>query len=199
MTRLSLFTVLCACFCASMGCSQGTTSRCPADFPVERDGFCYAADGGAMLDAGSTTDTGGSPDDDGGGGGVDTGPGLDVGPIDAAVICVGEHPIVMGTRRYCNPGDCFCADPDACYPMDVASACCTVPVVCEGTDGGAGGTDAGPAADAPSVICVGEHPNFTGMGTLRWCNPGNCYCSDVDTCYPMDVADACCAVTLVCY
>lgn len=197
MRRAGFGFLFLVCAMGWAGCSQSTTSRCPPEFPVERDGFCYAAEGGAMLDGGGIatdgggggTDTGGS-DLDGGGGGTDTGPGVDAGPTDAAVICVGEHPLVMGTRRYCNPGDCFCADPDSCFPSDIASACCTVPVVCDDGDGGTTGTD------ASAVICVGEHPLV--MGTRRYCNPGDCFCATPDACFPMDVASACCTVAVVC-
>ncbi len=62
-----------------------------------------------------------------------------VPPVDAAAppadgggaICASTHPLVMGTRRYCEVGDCYCADPDACYPSAIASTCCSVAVVCE--------------------------------------------------------------------
>lgn len=171
--------------------SDAAPSRCPAAFPVERDGFCYAADGDASvpLDAGPTTDLGTAGGDSGtlpDANGVDSG----MGPLDgSAVICVGEHPIVEGTRRFCNAGDCYCGTPESCFPADTADACCDVAVVCTAPD-----TDAGTA-----VICVGEHPNTTGMGTLRWCDPGNCFCADPDSCFPTDTADACCPGAVVCY
>ena len=217
------FTVVLSAFSALIAaCSTGNiaASRCPPEFPVERDGFCYAAGGdSSAMDSGAVGDTGpggddtGATGDDTGATGDDTGTlGDEAGSPDGAtdvdadavdgggapdgspVICVREHPLVMGTRRYCNPGDCFCATPDSCVPEDIAAACCEVPVVCAG-DGGIAPGDAG-----PSVICVGEHPRFTGMGTLRYCDPGNCYCGGTsDICYPMDTAAACCSIAVVCY
>jgi hypothetical protein len=204
MTRMAFsFAVVLVALAA--GCSGGpATSRCPAEYPVERDGYCYAAtgDGSIGMDGGSTGDTGAGNDagerTDGeiaedAASTLDSAMASDTGgeaPDGSSVICVREHPIVEGSRRYCNPGDCFCSDPDSCVPEDIAAACCEVPVVCGG--------DAG-ARDASAVICVGEHPRITGMGDLRWCDPGNCYCGSPDNCYPADTAAACCAVAVVCY
>ncbi len=44
--------------------------------------------------------------------------------------CFGVHPIVSSSGRTCEPGNCFCADPDACFPAASASACCNVAVTC---------------------------------------------------------------------
>ncbi len=44
--------------------------------------------------------------------------------------CFGVHPIVSSTGRTCEPGNCFCADPDACFPAATASTCCDVAVTC---------------------------------------------------------------------
>lgn len=195
MVRVGMILIL-AVSVFVVGCGEDAApSRCPAEFPVERDGFCYSIDGDASvsLDGGPGSDLGaadlGTPD----GGAVtldgnvaDAGPPVGDG---GAVICVGEHPLLEGTRRYCGAGDCYCGTPDACFPQDIAAACCEVPVVCTGTD-----VDAG-----SPVICTGEHPNTTGMGSLRWCDPGNCFCADPDSCFPSDTADACCPGTVVCF
>lgn len=50
---------------------------------------------------------------------------------DAGVACAPTHPLVMGDRRYCNPGDCYCAVSDACFSGATAATCCAGPVVCE--------------------------------------------------------------------
>jgi|GEM_PF-6136493 len=50
--------------------------------------------------------------------------------------CTGSHPIVDGEMRYCERGDCYCADFEArpviefCFPADIAEPCCPVDVVC---------------------------------------------------------------------
>lgn len=43
--------------------------------------------------------------------------------------CMGEHPIV-GPPRTCEPGMCYCPNPDACFTPDRAVECCAVDVVC---------------------------------------------------------------------
>ena len=63
---------------------------------------------------------------------------------------MGTHPLVNGDVRSCNPGDCFCADPDACFPEASASSCCTVAVVC--------------GADAQNPVATINHP---GNGERR--------------------------------
>jgi hypothetical protein len=133
--------------------------------------------------------------DGGGDGDGATGSDSDVG-TDGDVICLGEHPNVMGDRRYCDPGSCYCGDAemglDACYVEAVAEACCPIDVVCEpasGTDGG-------------MVICMGQHPLVEG--DRRYCETGSCYCGDLDreppldACYDASVAEACCPVAVVC-
>lgn len=57
---------------------------------------------------------------------ADAGPPADGG----GVICRGTHPIVEDGRRFCEPGDCFCASPDNCYPSEIAASCCEVTVEC---------------------------------------------------------------------
>ncbi len=178
------------------GCGGGTESRCPPEFPIERDGYCYAVDGGGpAMDGGNIdsgrADSGGDRDDsavDPDAIASDAMMGTDAGGSEAGAICVGEHPLVMGTSRYCNPGDCFCADPDMCFPSDVAAACCNVPAVCD--------ADGGTPPDGSAVICTGTHPLV--MGTRRYCNPGECFCATPDNCFPMDTASACCMVPVVC-
>ena len=175
-----------------VGCGGGDgETTCPPDYPILRDGYCYReGDGGLVgFDGGSMTgeDGGVSPDDDGGGGDDDGG----AGDVDAQVECSGSHPIVEGGRRFCDPGSCYCGDTamglDVCYTADIADACCPVDLECApATDGG--------------VACMGEHPNVEGG--RRFCDPGWCYCGSpsmgLDVCYMAGVADACCAVDVVC-
>lgn len=165
-----------------VGCDA---ESCPPDYPVEREGFCYRDDGGM------------APGDDAGGGGSEMDAGIteDAGapddasaPVDAAPICTGTHPLLDGARRYCEPGDCFCADPDNCFPEEIAEACCEVAVTC-------GDADAG-AADGGGVICTGTHPLLDG--TRRYCEAGDCYCADPDACFPAEIAASCCGVDVVC-
>lgn len=167
------------------GCSEET---CPDDYPVRRDGFCYPADSGpATMDGSMTIDAGDRDTGTGtdGGGTGDGGGGDDGG----GVICNGTHPLLDGGARFCGPGDCFCADPDNCFPAEVAAACCSGGLSCgPGTDGG--------ATDGGSVICPGTHPLLDAGA--RFCGPGDCYCADPDSCFPADVAAACCRVSVVC-
>ena len=181
------------------GCSDGSGADCPPEYPVERDGFCYrATDGGLIGMDGAPGLDGAVASDDGGGGEDDGGPGSDGsgGETDGEVICMGEHPNVMATRRYCDPGSCYCGDAemglDACYVEAVAEACCPVDVVCEPASGSDGG----------GVICMAQHPLVEG--DRRYCEPGSCYCGDLDrvppldACYDASVAEACCPVAVVC-
>lgn len=170
----------------AIGCGEST---CPPDYPVMRDGYCYPEGDGAMLPVDGAI---GGMDAavDSGGGGTDAG----MSDMDADVICPGSHPMFDDTNRWCDPG-CYCSANDTCYPSDVAAACCEVDVVC----GPPAGTDAGMA------ICNGSHPLLRDTPPQRYCAPGNCYCGDltvtppIDSCYPMEVADACCPVDIVCY
>lgn len=52
---------------------------------------------------------------------------LRCGPPVAA--CMGQHPII-GPPRTCEPGMCYCANPDACFAPDRAAECCATDVVC---------------------------------------------------------------------
>lgn len=70
----------------------------------------------------------------------------------------------------------------------------------------AGSSESGTAAgssDGPTPECTGSHPIVEGE--MRYCEEGNCYCNDTvspvpsESCFPEDIADACCAVELVCY
>jgi hypothetical protein len=76
-----------------------------------------AGDGGGSGEGG-TSGAGGTSGEGGAGGG---GGGMCPDPV---------HPNVNGTGRTCNAGFCYCADDDGCYPDNVASSCCVVPVVC---------------------------------------------------------------------
>lgn len=184
--------------------SDNSAPRCPPEFPVERGGYCYAADGGAMADSGATSldasgggsDAGASDadagvtDTDGGVADVDAGgtTGTDAGAsdTDAAVACMGTHPLVMGTRRYCDAADCYCAATDACFGAGVAAACCSGAVTCAGDDAG-----------TPPPTCMGTHPLVSSM--MRYCNAGDCYCPGTDACFSTATAMACCAGTVTCY
>lgn len=128
----------------TLGACGDPTTTCPEDFPVERDGFCYRADAGVGegvdADAADASSDVGSQD----GGAEDVNPALDsgtadVGPPDTRTPdagtpdagCSGTHPLVEGERRYCAPGDCYCATPDSCHSAPTAAACCEVDVVCD--------------------------------------------------------------------
>jgi hypothetical protein len=54
---------------------------------------------------------------------------------DAGTGCMGQHPNVEGTRRFCDPGSCYCGDAamglDVCYVAAEAVACCPVTPTCE--------------------------------------------------------------------
>lgn len=219
--RSSLLGSLVFCAFGAVACSPSET-RCPAEFPIERAGFCYGADGGSdalsvdastlpdssgtdvapRMDAGGGADTGSGTDTGNGtdsgavtdsgrttdsGTGADAGGGTDTGGTDAGAICRGSHPVVMGTRRTCNAGDCYCATPENCFPAETAAACCSVPVVCASSDGGT--SDAG-------AICRGSHPIV--VGTRRTCNAGDCYCATPENCFPAETAAACCPAPVVC-
>ncbi len=141
---------------------------------------------GAQADVGSTDLDSATGDLDSGTGDVDSG-GIDVdsgtvdsggGDVDAALVCDGVHPIV-GPPRTCDRGRCLCADPDACFPVDVAAACCGGDVTCA----------------PPVASCTATHPI---IGPPRTCESGNCYCSNPDACFPAEVAAGCCAVDVVC-
>lgn len=59
------------------------------------------------------------------------------------------------------------------------------------------------SSTGPAPECNGTHPIVEG--DLRYCEKGDCYCNDLvspvpsENCFPADIADACCAVELVCY
>lgn len=59
------------------------------------------------------------------------------------------------------------------------------------------------SSTGPAPECNGTHPIVEG--DLRYCEKGDCYCNDQvspvpsENCFPADIADACCAVELVCY
>jgi len=56
---------------------------------------------------------------------------IDTGGTEAPLVdCMETHPVVSGGKRYCEPGRCYCAMPDACFPASVAAACCPGPIMC---------------------------------------------------------------------
>ncbi len=77
---------------------------------------------------------------DGASGASDTGVDASVvdagadGPRDAGLAadagCKFGHPLLDAGARYCAAGHCYCKPADSCYPMAIASLCCTVPVTC---------------------------------------------------------------------
>ncbi len=88
-------------------------------FVVADPGPDDSGDASVASDSGSET-----PSDSGT---IADAPSSDTRP-DAA--CKGTHPIVDGGARFCGPADCYCSDKDACYPKEIAAACCAVPVKC---------------------------------------------------------------------
>lgn len=56
-------------------------------------------------------------------------------PTEDAGMCMGRHPNVEGTRRFCDPGSCYCGGAamalDVCYLAAEAVACCPVTPTCE--------------------------------------------------------------------
>lgn len=131
---------------------------------------------GAGMDSGPGADGDSGPD-------ADAGPPVDTGPV----VCMGAHPMVMGMRRFCGEGDCYCMATDACFSEATAMACCEGSVVCTG----GGGIDAG-------LDCMRSHP-IVGSDGSRTCDPGFCFCADPDSCAPAAVADACCNVATTCF
>ena len=122
----------------------------------------------------------------------------------------------------CEPGAleaCACADGTSSNQICLAdgsgfSACDCVGVGTtaggdsSGSSDGSSGMSSDAASDTgstgePPPECDGAHPIVEG--DLRFCERGNCYCGvfDVeppfDTCYPMDIAEPCCPVEVVCY
>lgn len=86
----------------------GATGMCDlGDCLCSTDGLCYAAASatGCCLGGGLT---------------------CSAPPTD----CMGTHPIVIGTTRTCASGQCYCGNPDACFPPDQSLRCCAVPVIC---------------------------------------------------------------------
>jgi hypothetical protein len=158
-----------------LGCGEAS---CPPEYPVLRDGNCYRGDGGAepARDAGARRDAPAAPEEDAGEVERDDGGG---------VICNGTHPLLDGERRYCEAGDCYCADPDSCFAQAVADACCAGAIVCGGE------TDAG-----TPVVCNPTHPLLDG--DRRYCEAGDCYCADPDACFNEAVASACCEGEVAC-
>lgn len=43
--------------------------------------------------------------------------------------CGFKHPLLDAGARYCGPGDCYCSNPDNCYPFAIAAQCCAAPSV----------------------------------------------------------------------
>jgi hypothetical protein len=162
---------------ATVACGDDDGPSCPPEYPVLRDGFCYTAGDAAVR----------APDAGVGDASTDAATEADMtltsdgGSTDAGE-CVGEHPLVDGDRRYCEPGACYCAEADSCLPEADAVGCC------------AGSPDCGGEPDAGT--CEGTHPLVDG--DRRYCEAGDCYCATPDNCYPAASAVACCSVDPVC-
>ena len=130
-----------ACDCGAG--SAGSDSSDPSTTSDSTDGSTTAGD--SSTEGGST---GGENTDSAGGCEPGTvaacdcpdGPGFaacnDAGERSPCECCVGEHPLVEGDTRYCEPGGCYCGDLqmdpplDACYVAAVADVCCPIELVC---------------------------------------------------------------------
>lgn len=120
-------------------CGDDAAVTCPPDYPFLRDGVCYRAMDGAVeaRDAGPSGSDSGARDAgtiaDRDGGARDAGSTrADAGMVE----CMQVHPTVEGDRRFCEPGFCYCLEPDvfeACYSAETATACCRVTPDCTRT------------------------------------------------------------------
>lgn len=128
------------------GCGAGSAGSDSSDPSTTSDSSNGSTPAGGSSTAGGST--GGDDTDSAGGCEPGTvaacdcpdGPGFapcsDAGEGGACECCVGEHPLVEGDTRYCEPGGCYCGDPqmdpplDACYVAAVADVCCPIELVC---------------------------------------------------------------------
>lgn len=63
--------------------------------------------------------------------------------------------------------------------------------------GGGQSTGAGSGTGGTGPVCNGAHPNVSG--SLRYCDPGDCYCTDpFDTCFPAGQVATCCTGNVDC-
>lgn len=91
---------------------------------VCRSNVCVRAEGATASDAGGTVAASSSQLD--ASEPQDAAADADSGPVQ----CVFKHPLLDGGARFCEVGECYCADPDSCYPKATAQACCKVAVTC---------------------------------------------------------------------
>jgi hypothetical protein len=116
-------------------CGDDAAVTCPPEYPFLRDGVCYRVTDGSVAgrDAGpSARADAGSAVRDAGEDDAGAVPGVDAGEV----ACDPLHPIVEGDRRFCDPGFCYCLEPDvfeACYSAETATACCRVTPDCTRT------------------------------------------------------------------
>jgi hypothetical protein len=132
-------------------------------------------------DAAATTDgTSGSDTWSGADTGTGTDSGGDAGPCGKTV------PIAADT---CRSGECYCATANGCFAAGSATQCCGGPVLCATADGG-GNPDGGQ--------CSYKHP-IVDAGS-RYCNAGECFCRQRDSCNTPATATACCPnASVTCY
>ncbi len=152
---------------------------CGSDDDSTTNGGTGGAGTGAKAGTGASAGTGGgSVGGSGGTGGGEAGAGGGTSGTGgtAGAACTGTHPIVDGGARYCDPSECRCVASDLCFSQATSAACCEGPRECFTPDGG--------------VECKGNHPLVDG--SVRFCEPGVCYCAANDSCFPSAIAAICC-------
>src|SRR5262249_19081311 len=124
---------------------------------------------------GGTKATGGSSNQGGSSasGGSD---GTASGGSGGAPACNGSHPLLDGGVRFCAGGACRLESSDTWFAQGEAARCCEGKFTCFGTDG--------------PTDCSRQHPAVDG--SVRFCEPGGCYCASEDTCFPAANAATCC-------
>lgn len=173
--------------CRSDLCVEATTSTGGS---TSNSGGSTSNSGGSTT--GGTSSSGGNASASGGmssGGTSTAGTGGGTNGDSSTVECIGAHPNVEGTTRFCDTGSCYCSDPfDTCFDSTVASSCCNVAPLC------------GDLQSDRGVTCDSTHPI---IGPPRTCESGYCLCSgqtssgqNVDACYPEAVARACCPLSI---
>jgi hypothetical protein len=163
---------------STSGGSGGTSSGGTSSGGTATGGAAGTGTAGVGAEAGVSAGGTGSGGEPAAGGASGAGGDGDAGGVE----CKGTHP-ELDAGRFCQPGDCYCAKPDACFPQAIAEQCCEKPTLC-GEDGGV-------------IGCKGRHPD--GDPGSRTCGSGSCLCEKTDLCFPAAVADACCAEQVQCF